>query len=526
MKVLRLRVWSVIFSGVLLTFVTVGCGSGSSGTSNPESSIVATQNALVAQYNLTLPIPSKNLGAWVEFGTDTTYGRQTSTTAPTTSLGPQTIGILVAGMKPSTTYHMRAHVEWYGGGSWVDQDQTFTTGSLSSVGLVAPKIAITLPSKSLSPNPGVELIDGLILGPPNPSLLTTFVTDLQGNVIWYYPVGSMEGYKLMPSGYFAANLGSDLREFDLAGNTVNDVSMNQVNASLQSQGYPFQITGFHHDLLLLPNGHWIGLANILKSFTNLPGFPGVTNVLSDVLVDIDPGGNVGWAWSAFDHLDINRQPMGLVPFQGAGGATGGDWTHSNALQYTADGNLLLSMRAQSWILKIDYENGAGSGDVLWRLGYQGDFTISGGDSREWFYAQHDPVIMNTNGSQMTLSIWDNGNLRINPDGTSCNQYQYTQPLSCYSRATIFQIDENAKMANLVWQDLPNLYSFWGGAAEALSNGDFEFDLTDAFVGPKSRVLEVTQTDNPQTVWQMDLTGENAYRGFRIPSLYPGVTWQK
>ena len=519
MKIRRMSVGFALFSGALLTSVTVGCGSGSSST--PESSISATQNPLVAQYNLT--IPRQNLGAWVEFGPDTTYGRQTSKTGVSTFIGRQTISILVAGMKPSTTYHMRAHVDWYGGGSWVDQDQTFTTASLSSVGLVAPQIKITLPPQSPSPNPGVELIDGLILGPPNPSLLTTFVTDLEGNVIWYYPASALEGYKFLPNGYVIANLGSDLREFDLAGNTINDVSISQVNQSLQSQGYSYQLTGFHHDLLLLPNGHWIGLGNILKAFTNLPGYPGVTNVLSDALVDVDPAGNVVWAWSAFDHLDINRQPMGLLPFTAAG-VTGADWTHSNALQYTADGNLLLSMRAQFWILKIDYENGAGSGDILWRLGSQGDFALSGGDPSDWFYAQHDPVITNENGSQMTLSIWDNGNLRPNAGGTSCNQYQYTQPLSCYSRATIFQIDQDTKVANLVWQDLPNLYSFWGGATEVLNNGDVEFDLTDPFDGPKSRVLEVTQTGSPQTVWQLDLTGENAYRAFRIPSLYPGVSW--
>jgi hypothetical protein len=26
------------------------------------------------------------------------------------------------------------------------------------------------------------------------------------------------------------------------------------------------------------------------------------------------------------------------------------------------------------------------------------------------------------------------------------------------------------------------------------------------------------------VWQMNITGQLAYRGFRIPSLYPGVVW--
>ena len=42
----------------------------------------------------------------------------------------------------------------------------------------------------------------------------------------------------------------------------------------------------------------------------------------------------------------------------------------------------------------------------------------------------------------------------------------------------------------------------------------------------SQIDEVTQTGSPQTVWQMNITGENAYRGYRIPSLYPGVTWQQ
>ncbi len=35
------------------------------------------------------------------------------------------------------------------------------------------------------------------------------------------------------------------------------------------------------------------------------------------------------------------------------------------------------MRNQSWILKIDYANGTGTGNVLWKLGQDGDFTLPG-----------------------------------------------------------------------------------------------------------------------------------------------------
>jgi len=60
----------------------------------------------------------------------------------------------------------------------------------------------------------------------------------------------------------------------------------------------------------------------------------------------------------------------------------------------------------------------------------------------------------------------------------------------------------------------------------LPNGDVEFANSDPFNMVSSQIMEVTPTDNPQTVWQMNITGEWAYRGYRIPSLYPGVTWQK
>src|SRR5262249_17990239 len=158
---------------------------------------------------------------------------------------------------------------------------------------------------------------------------------------------------------------------------------------------------------------------------DLPGYPGTTTVQGDVLVDLDPNGNPVWAWNAFDYLSVTRHLMGLP-----------DWTHANAIVYNpADGNLMISMRHQSWIVGIDYQNGAGSGRVLWRLGQAGDFALAGGDPSQWFYAQHFPNIIQSNGPQITLAIFDNGNLRIlNAQGDSCGA---PPAPACYSRATIF-----------------------------------------------------------------------------------------
>jgi hypothetical protein len=183
---------------------------------------------------------------------------------------------------------------------------------------------------------------------------------------------------------------------------------------MQAAGFDFLPSYFHHDFALLPNGHVILLTNFTRNFTDLPGYPGTTAVLGDGIVDLDESWNPVWAWNSFDYLDVNRHLFGLP-----------DWIHGNALVYSAaDGNLLLSMRHQSWVLKIDY-NGAGAGDILWKLGYQGDFALTQGDIPTadpslWFSFQHFPSIISQAGSETTLAVWDNGDFRVlNSSGTTC-----------------------------------------------------------------------------------------------------------
>jgi len=499
----NLRAVSCLLLGILLTLTLVGCGNGKFEPWS-HSAIAPTSNSLVAQYSV--KDVRQGVSAWVEFGLDTSYGRRTS--AVTGSAAGQTLNILVAGMLPQTTYHMRAHLD-VPSGSWIDDDHTFTTGALPP-SLIAPSITVSIPTPNLAPAPGVELLS--LAEPPNTNMLQSVVTDLQGNIIWYYPSGAFP-VKTMSNGHIMLQLGGSLREVDLAGNTIREVTVSQANQSLQANGYSFLIIGFSHDVLVMPNGHWISIGQISRDFTDLPGYPGTTGVLGDAIVDIDPGGNVVWGWSAFDYLDVNRHLQGLP-----------DWTHSNAVVYTTDGDLLLSMRHQSWILKIDYADGKGSGNVLWKLGEDGDFTILGGDPSQWFYGQHYPDILSTKGSQMTLAVYDDGNLRIDSMGVACGSSATAPP--CYSRATIFQLDESTNLASLLWQDLPGFFSFWGGSIVTLSNGDVEFANSDPYDADSSQIIEVTSENAPQTVWQMNINNEWAYRGYRIPSLYPGVTWQK
>jgi arylsulfate sulfotransferase len=492
--------------------------------SGPGQSVERTQNPLVAQYTLTTPCSGQFA---VEFGPDTSYGR---TTSPFAIAGFSSgTSIYVAGMKASTTYHMRSQVQCNNGRTETTDDLTFKTGPLP--GTPFPTIAVSRPNPSSeSPeNPGIEMIDVIS---PNDNYVQALFTDRDGNPIWYYPMEpnfSPETIKFLPNGGLIFSLvnGSDsrLREVDLGGNTIRELDITDLQQRAQSAGMDFVPINLHHDVLPLANGHLIVLVNFGKDFTDLPGYPGTIQVVGDGLIDLDENWNPVWSWNSFDHLDVNRHLNGLP-----------DWTHSNAIVYTQDGNLLLSMRHQSWILKIDYNNGMGTGNILWRLGYQGDFalTMQGAPTDDpglWFSYQHFPSIVSQDSTQTTMAIWDNGDNRVvDNDGNICQSTASGSIPACYSRATVFKIDENARVSDLLWADPLQYFGVWGGSINQLSNGNVEFDANAPLVPPSpdvaSVIQEVTQTDNPQVVWQMEISpiNQNAYRAYRVPSLYPGVTW--
>jgi hypothetical protein len=435
-------------------------------------------------------------------------------------------------MLPETTYHMRAHADW-AGGSWVDDDHTFTTGALPS-SLTFPTMAVTRPSPSSSSpeNPGIEMIT--IPSGKTPA----FFTDRDGHVIWYYDVGASSFpyvFKLLPNGHMvvmittspvATSAISSIREIDLAGNVIRQLDIPTLQQKMHAAGFDFAPDNFTHDLLPLANGHLIVLVNYSVNFPNgvPPEYPTALDVVGDGLVDLDENWNPVWAWNSFDYLDVHRHLLGLP-----------DWTHGNGVDYSpSDGNLFLSLRHQSWVLKIDYSNGTGTGTILWRLGYQGDIalTVNGlpsTDPSQWFSFQHFPVLVSQTGSQTTLAVWDNGDNRVQDTaGTTCGG---TSNVACYSRANVFQIDDSGKVADLTFSHLPGLYSLWGGSVNQLSNGNVEFDANAPVElsgsGVASMVQEVTQTATPQVVWQMAITPNtaNAYRAYRYPSLYNGITWQ-
>ncbi len=480
--------------------------------------VTATSNPQVATYTIAPPVAA---GVTIQFGTDTTYAL--STNSQTSAGNGTALASLVAGMLPNTLYHMRAVLTMPDGNTLNDEDHTFTTTSLPAS--ESFPIAVSTPN-GMTPQPGVEMVDIVA----SSSLPSVVATDLNGNVIWSYRTTNLvQPIKPLPNGHFVLVIapsstaplvppgptGIDVvREIDLAGNTIRELSITDLNTKLAAAGFNYNALVMHHDVAVLPNGHWIIIVNTEKQVTGVPGHPGTVTLLGDALVDLDTNLNPVWMWDEFNFLDTTR-----VPFQFP------DWTHTNAVLYSpSDGNLIVSIRHQSWVVKVDYNNGAGAGDIIWKLGYQGDFTLAGGTApTDWFSTQHGPSFTTSNTSgQFGLALFDNGDNRAYPAGSPCVAPACTP----YSTAQILSIDETAKTATLDLNYKPGQYSTFGGNAEVLANGNFEFNLCMLPPNPNSstQVSEITQDNPPQIVWSMTSSNIEAYRAFRLPSLYPGVQW--
>jgi hypothetical protein len=561
----------------------LGCGQQRRGSAvighapdaMQQGKVEATHNPQVARYTI---VPQSASQVTVEFGPTTKYGKQTSTvTAP----GGQPANIFVAGMRADSTYHMRASIRFQDGNTLNDVDHTFTTGHYPAK--LLPPLHVQTPG---SPSPGIELLNpagadaqafvtdlnGNVLWAydyPDRESITrvqfhrtlhaAYLTlvgwrswlaqklGLHANskpmlwnaALWKFPPKErrtstmINPIKMLPNGDFVMVVGlashtlldspdgapppgtpSFVREINLAGQTVRQLSVADLNKNLRATGY----TGptleiLHHDIAVLPNGHWIVMANGTREYSNLPGYPGTTRVIGDVLIDLDKNLNPVWTWSEFDHLDVRRHPMDFP-----------DWTHTNAVLYTRDdGNLIISVRSQHWVIKIDYDNGHGSGKILWRLGPGGDFKLINGNSpTDWNYAEHQPAIFgDRDAGDFDLGMMDNGNNRVMRDGKAC--VVKGEP-HCYTTAPIFHIDTQAKTATLIFHDIfpPSQYSMWGGGIQPLSNGDVQIDLCRQ--GDASNIYEVSDSADPKLVWHMHVAGTNVYRAQRLPSLYPGVRW--
>ncbi len=336
-----------------------------------------------------------------------------------------------------------------------------------------------------------------------------FAVDTNGTTRFHLPspsTKSLSGPFRPPTGLRPLSDGSLLWVQD--GRILIRDELGHTQSELPASDYG--MLAFHHDVIELPNGNLMTLGVEFSDVT-LSATNETFHVAGDVIVELSRAGDLLWSWSCFDYLDTQRVLEDFYDnsvYDPAVDAPGQDWTHANAILYSAeDDSVLLSLRHQDWLIKID----RGTGEVVWRLGNDGDFTLESGS---WFFHQHSPE-WQPDGS---LLLYDNG--VGNPTVPYAEQH---------SRPARFEIDESAKTAKLAWEETNEAYvSPICGDADTTStktvlvtDSSIPLDPTQpAVLSVKSRIREVDPVDNTW-LWSLTTPDEHlVYRTLPVPRL-PG-----
>jgi hypothetical protein len=452
----------------------------------------------------------------------------TSSVSMTTNLVPcstNSANFYVAGMHPSTQYLM--HWEEYAGTTLLNtgNDLPFTTGPLPS-NFPDKTYTVNVPAQAYDAAYPVSLIE--TVGGAFP---TATANDLLGNVIWYFPSTTVFVVRMEPGGImYAYPSTSAVALFDLAGNVIAQTNTEILNEQLAAKGYPTMAQFNTHEARNLPDGNIVVMGQRIVTSTSAQGGTPAkpVTIVGDMLVVVDHNLQVVWAWDSFAHEDVNRA---ATDGDTAAGGTTNDWLHSNAVQGTVDGNLILSQRSQDWVIKINYAKGKGDGSVIWHMGAGGDFTITnppsgscidptfpGGPTNilPWFTHQHDAHFDFQDDASgdgfMIMTVFDDGNTReMNCPGTQ------------NSRGMVLLVDEATRQIYI--ETLADLggYSFALGSAQLLTPADgniYASFLSGILPGPGGSTLTQLSETNlaGQIVYQLQVN-QTTYRTYRMQNLY-------
>ena len=482
----------------------------------------------------------------------------------TASLTPddRTMNFYIAGMYPNTTYNMHWEtVNPAGQILHVGTDYPFTTGAAPS----SLYFSTFYPTNTTGSPLDALMLQSIVTLPVGGHILTSAAVDLAGNMVWYSapqagapsvpPVrtetgGNYWGFVNPASTDLYVN---GIRESDPAGNPILETTVGAINEGLAALGFP-PITSVHHEVRRLtvpgalgPHGYIMVLGNSEYTCTNCQGGTPTnpTDVLGDQIIVMDNNMNVVWSWNPFTHLDVSHQAPLLEKCTNPAG-TGGcepfnpaftfawDWEHSNALQYEPyDGSIIVSLRHQDVVLKVNFNNGTGDGHIIWELGNstsqptgliggpggsalpQFTLTTNGAGGPDlgypWFSHQHDPEFAYRGqlvGGKRIFTIFDDGNTRQAYFNTSAN-----------SRCQMYTIDEPNLAANLSINGDEQGYSFALGSSQVLSNGSISCD--SGYVNAGALTNEVETDVNSNFIFSMN-AGSINYRAWRMRDLYTAV----
>jgi len=546
--------------------------------------VAKTANPLVALFSA----PSCPAGSAMRVGFQDQAGSAPATTTNWANCHPPTtMTFEIAGMYPSTAYNMYSETNT-GGNITNGTTVSFTTGALPS-NVPFPKFKIDIAGSDAANPFMIQTAGGKVFANTAIDLSGNFIW-------YYYPKSRGHVAVLtrpLEDGFFL-NLEDDiawnpavhqaqfLRMVDLAGNVVRETNIGVLQQELLAKGAvdggpctAFSspapvgsgcIGAFHHDAIqTLPNGYTAVLADVERIFP--PGTQGDTSadpvdIEGDMIIVLDRNWQVFWYWDSFDpnnggngyaDLPVSRKAIlgetcgptqeGCPPMLllGSGIAPlAHDWLHANTIYYwpapqdgnTQGGDLVWSSRHQDSILKVDYQDGNGGGNIIWRMGPPddltppSDFTFNNNfnDPWPWFSHQHDVGIENDGAGPMT--IFDNGNTRVSRAplglGSKCGPYD------CDSRGMAMTFSETSMQVTPVLSVDLGYYSEAEGSAQMLGDGNYFFLLSLVPLTLNNVVgISIEAAPTPATGAvnaTVKIQGANHYRGWQVPNLYnPPIT---
>ena len=542
--------------------------------------VVATSNALVALFSAP-PCPAGSMMrvSFQQYSKST----PATTTNWENCRAKGAMTFEIAGMYPSATYQMFAETKT-GSTVTNGPTVNFKTGALPTNVLFPPFTIEVPPGPNTDTTLKVLLRDVTNDGALPYLLMATDLTGniiwyyTPTPSVLSYVLGTrplMNGGMLSIQDGLAWNPASQsqqiVRQIDLAGNVVRETNTGAIQQELLALGAtglgpcnaiptPAPVGSsclgsFHHDAIQsLPNGYTALLTDVEEIFP--PGTQGDTSglpvdVVGDAVVVLNQNWQAVWYFDAFQHdggcppsgpcqLDItrpalmgntcgiNQQGCPAIFLLGPNIAPSAkDWLHVNSLYYWpkdnfggASGDIILSVRHQDWAVKIDYNNGSGTGDILWRMGEQGDFTFNNiyNDPWPWFSYQHD-VGIEDHGTGV-MSILDNGDVRVAAIG-----YPACLPTDCDSRGLALTIDEtpgSMQVTPVLSADL-GYYSTAEGSAQLLPGGTYFFIASAVVVLNylNSYSLEILPTAGGMGTGTtvLNLLTQQGYRAWQMTSLY-------
>lgn len=344
----------------------------------------------------------------------------------------------------------------------------FTSGALPE----------TVPEYEMTVNNVEKVSKGFLLLTTSATIVeevfpTAVMVDTDGDIVWYYEhdmvgfasLGDMQYIEETQTVLIAIVKGENMTdipaeeavEIDLAGRVVWK-SREYANV------YYWDDESWHHIYNRLPDDSLIFLRRDL-----------VDTTISDKILNVDRDYNILWEWRYQDHYD----PPACDPSDWC------DWTHCNWIEMDKEDKVAyLNVRHLSRFHKIDME----TGDVIWTLGKDGDFTIVTDIEDPWFEWAHAPKVYN-DGEEKVL-FYDNGTVDRG-----------------YSRVIEYTIDEENMVAtvNYVFDGMETdqeWFTIAWGDADSLPGGNIMVTAGNEDPVMSNRFFEVTREG--EIVWELTL----------------------